>query len=260
MIVKVGGEALEDDRQASLLAEDLALLGLVGIRLVIVHGVGPQVSRAMNAAGVEPVFVGGLRVTDEQSIHVVRQVLIGSINSDLVARLCRAGLAAVGISGLDAGVLEASRTRGPAGEDIGRVGAISAVRPELVASLLERDYTPVVASVTADSEGGFLNVNADAVAGALAGAMSAAKLVYLTNVEGLYGDLGDEDSLIPELKSDDLAAMLPGLSSGMRPKAEGAVTALAAGVDKVHILDGRVEHALLLEIFTDQGVGTQVLP
>jgi acetylglutamate kinase len=260
VVVKIGGEALENDRHAALLSEDLALLALVGMRLLVVHGGGPQVSRAMAAAGLEPSFVGGLRVTDDSSMDVVRQVLIGSINSDLVARLVRSGLQAVGLSGVDGDVLSATRAAGINGEDLGNVGTISDVKPQILVSLLDGGYTPVLASVAAGDDGGFLNINADGVAGAVAGALPAAKLVYLTNIEGLYGDLGDTQSLISEIKRDDLAAMLPSLSSGMQPKAQGALAALYAGVDKVHILDGRVEHALLLEIFTDSGVGTQVVP
>jgi acetylglutamate kinase len=260
VVVKIGGEALENDRHAALLAEDLALLAHVGMRLMVVHGGGPQVTRAMTAAGLEPSFVGGLRVTDDNSMDVVRQVLIGSINSELVARLVRSGLQAVGLSGVDSDVLSATRTTGANGEDLGNVGVISDVKPHILVSLLDGGYTPVLASVAAGMDGGFLNINADAVAGAVAGALPAAKLVYLTNIEGLYGDLGDAETLISEIKSDDLAAMLGGLSSGMQPKAQGALAALDSGVDKVHILDGRVEHALLLEIFTDSGVGTQVIP
>jgi acetylglutamate kinase len=259
VVVKVGGEALEDDRQAAVLSEDLALLALVGVRLLVVHGGGPQVTRAMSAAGLEPSFVDGLRVTDASSMDVVRQVLIGSINSELVARLGRAGLQAVGLSGVDGDVLTAMKTTGVNGEDLGNVGSVTEVRPEILESLLDGGYTPVVASVATGTDGEFLNINADAVAAAVAGSLGAAKLVYLTNIEGLYGDLGDKDSLISEIKNDDLEAMLPGLSAGMRPKAMGALTALGSGVDKVHILDGRVAHALLLEIFTDSGVGTQVI-
>jgi acetylglutamate kinase len=214
----------------------------------------------MRTAGIEPAFIGGLRVTDDASMEVVSRVLIGSINSDLVRRLCGAGLRAVGLSGVDAALIEATVAIGPGGEDLGRVGRVAVVRPELLGSLLAEGYTPVIASVALGDDGGTLNVNADAVAGAVAGALQAAKLVYLTNVEGLYGDLGDSGSLISELKRDELSSMASGLSSGMRPKAESSVQALDAGVGKVHILDGRTPHALLLEIFTDEGIGTQVLP
>lgn len=260
VVVKIGGAALDDDRLASLVGEDLALLALVGIQLVVVHGGGPQVSDAMETAGIEPRFVAGLRVTDDDTMEVVRRVLVGSINSTLVGRLQRAGLNPVGLAGADGGLIEAERIAGPGGENLGRVGTVKSVRPQLVQALLGDEYTPVIATVAPGPDGVALNVNADAVAGAIAGALGAEKLVFLTNVEGLYRDLGDRDSLVSEIKVDELAGMLEGLSSGMRPKAEAALAALDAGVAKVHILDGRVEHALLLEIFTAEGAGTQVLP
>jgi acetylglutamate kinase len=260
VVVKVGGAALDDAHLARLVADDLTLLALVGLRLVVVHGGGPQVSGAMTAAGIEPSFVGGLRVTDDSSMALVQQVLVGGINSDLVARLCTAGLSAVGLSGFDGSLVRGERTGGPRGEDLGRVGKVVEVRPQLLTSLLDGSYTPVIASVAPDGEGAALNVNADAVAGAIAAAIGAAKLVYLTNVEGLYTDLGDRGSLVSELKAAELASLVSGLSDGMRPKVTSAVEALRDGVGKVHILDGRVPHALLLEIFTDEGIGTQVLP
>jgi acetylglutamate kinase len=260
VVVKIGGEALDDPVLAGLVSEDLALMGLVGIRLVLVHGGGPQVSDAMTEAGLSPTFIGGLRVTDEAAMEIVRQVLVGSINSELVARLCTAGLSAVGVSGGDGRLLAAEVRKGPQGEDLGRVGRIIGVETSLLSTLLDDSHTPVIASIGADDAGRPLNVNADEVAGAVAAALGAAKLVYLTNVEGLYGDFGDAGSLISELKLADLEEMLPRLSAGMRPKAESAVAACRAGISKVHILDGRVEHALLLEVFTDEGIGTQVLP
>ncbi|MGH2828205.1 MAG: acetylglutamate kinase [Actinomycetota bacterium] len=260
VVVKIGGQALDDSRLAAMVADDLALMALVGIKLVVVHGGGPQVSAAMNEAGIEPAFVGGLRVTDPESMEIVRRVLIGSINSDLVARLNAAGLSGVGLSGVDGGLLQVETTSGPDGEDLGLVGEVSAVDGTLVESLLRDDRTPVIATVAPDASGVVHNVNADAAAGAIAAAIGAAKLVYLTNVEGLYSDFGDTDSLVSELKLADLEGMLSVLSAGMRPKASSAVQALGAGVGKAHILDGRVEHALLLEVFTDEGIGTQVLP
>lgn len=260
VVVKIGGDALDEPRLAAVVAEDLALLSMVGIRLIVVHGGGPQITDAMTKAGIDPTFVGGLRVTDRGSMDLVRQVLVGSINSELVARLGRSGVSAVGVSAADGGVMLAEKTSGPAGEDLGRVGAIASIRTDLLDNLLANDYVPVLSSVAVDSNGDSLNVNADAVAGAIAAALGAAKLVYLTNVEGLYRDLGAADSLVSELKSGELEAMVDGLSQGMLPKAMSAIGALQAGVEKVHILDGRVEHALLLEIFTEEGVGTQVLP
>lgn len=260
IVVKLGGESLEDPELATSIAGDLALLALVGARLVVVHGGGAQVSNEMSAAGIHPKFVAGLRVTDDAAMNIVRQVLIGSINADLVGRLARAGLHAVGLSGVDGGLLQTVKTRGPHGEDLGHVGRVARVDAALLLDLLDRGYTPVVASIGAADDGGFHNVNADAVASALATALDASKLIFLTNVEGLYRDLGDSGSLISEIAAAELQTMVADLSSGMRPKADATVEALASGVEKVHILDGRVEHALLLEIFTDAGCGTQVIP
>ena len=260
VVVKIGGEALDDPQLALSAAGDLALMALVGIRLVVIHGGGPQVSEAMTQAGLEPRFVAGLRVTDEATLETVRRVLIGSINSDLVTRLCVAGLSAVGLAGSDGSLLEAAPVRGPEGEDLGRVGRVTHVRSALIESLLIAGHTPVIASIAPTVDGTLLNVNADAVAGAVAAAVGAVKLVYLTNVEGLYRDLGSDGGPISELTLAELRALTDGLSAGMRPKALSAVEAMEAGVDKVHILDGRVQHALLLEVFTDAGIGTQVTP
>jgi acetylglutamate kinase len=260
VVVKIGGEALDDPHLALSAAGDLALMALVGIRLVVIHGGGPQVSEAMTQAGLEPRFVGGLRVTDEATLETVRRVLIGSINSDLVTRLCVAGLSAVGLAGSDGSLLEALPVRGPEGEDLGRVGRVTRVRSGLIESLLTAGHTPVIASIAPTGDGTLLNVNADAVAGAVAAAIGAVKLVYLTNVEGLYRDLGSNIGPISELTLAELRSMAAGLSAGMRPKALSAIEALEAGVDKVHILDGRVQHALLLEVFTDAGIGTQATP
>lgn len=258
VVVKIGGEALEDRTLAHTVVTDLALLSFVGMRLVVVHGGGPQVSRAMERAGLDASFVGGLRVTDDEAVTVVRQVLVGDINQELVSLLNAAGTSAVGIAGADAGLFRAAPQPGPNGEDLGRVGTIERVDPAVVHVLLDAGYTPVVATVAPDSDGRPLNVNADTAAGALAAALGAAKLVYLTNVDGLYRDFGNTDSLVSEMKVDELRALTPSLSEGMRPKAESALGALDAGVGKVHILDGRIPHALLLEVFTDEGVGTQI--
>ncbi|MEA2488001.1 MAG: acetylglutamate kinase [Actinomycetota bacterium] len=258
-VVKIGGAALDDEVRSQSVAHDLALMALVGMRLVIVHGGGPQVSAAMIDAGIEPSFVDGLRVTEPATMEIVRRVLIGTINTDLVARLSGAGLQPVGLSGFDGTQIRADRATGTGGSSLGRVGHVREVSPALITSLLDDGYTPVIASVAPDDDGSALNVNADDVAGAVAGALGAAKLIYLTNVDGLYKDLGDEGSLISEIKLDELEALAPRLSTGMRPKVDSAIAALHAGVEKAHILDGRVEHALLLEIFTDGGAGTLVL-
>lgn len=260
VVVKLGGEPLDDPVLASKVAEDLALLVMVGVEVVVVHGGGPQITRAMEAKGVTPRFAAGLRVTDDESMEVVQQVLIGEINSGLVGKLNQTGVAAVGVSGIDACFMRARKRSGDGGEDLGRVGDIADITPSYLRSLISQGFTPVIASVAPSEDGTTLNVNADAAAAAIAGALGAEKLVFVTNVEGLYSDLGDRDSLISELKGDDLVALLPSLSSGMRPKAKAALAAITAGVAKVHILDGRDDHALLLEIFTPEGIGTQVLP
>ncbi len=260
VVVKLGGEPLDDPHRAARVAEDLALLVLVGVLVVVVHGGGPQISRAMRSSGISPSFVGGLRVTDDDTMRVVEQILIGEINLRLVGRLNSAGVAAVGLSGVDGGCMTAEREMSPAGAGLGRVGRVAGVDAKLFVSLLDRGFTPVVATVAATAQGETLNINADAAAAAIAGSLGAEKLIYLTNVDGLYRDLGDSDSLISELKSGDLAQLAEGLTEGMRPKAASALAAIGAGVGKVHILDGRVEHCLLLEIFTPEGIGTQVLP
>ena len=259
VVVKLGGESLDDPVLAAKVADDLALLVLVGVQVVVVHGGGPQISRAMETAGVVPRFSDGLRVTDDASMEVVQQVLIGQINAGLVGRLNQVGIGAVGVSGMDAGFMWAQKRLGDGGDDLGRVGDVVEVKPLYLLSLLAQGFTPVIASVAPSDDGTTLNVNADAAAAAIASGLEAEKLIFVTNVEGLYADLGDSDSLISELKGDDLAMMLPGLSDGMRPKAKAALDAIRGGVRKVHILDGRDEHALLLEIFTSDGIGTQVL-
>ena len=260
VVVKLGGEALDDPALAARVADDLALLALVGVGVVVVHGGGPQITRALEAKGVAPLFRAGLRVTDDEAMEVVQQVLIGEINSDLVGRLNQSGLKAVGVSGIDASCMVATKQEAEGGPDLGRVGEVAAVDPGYILCLLEKGFTPVIASVAPSQDGTTLNVNADTAAAGVAAALAAEKLVFVTNVEGLYRDLGDRESLISELKGDDLAMLLPTLSSGMRPKAKAALHAIRAGVRKVHILDGRDEHALLLEIFTPDGIGTQVLP
>ncbi len=259
VVVKIGGAALDDPAIAPLVAIDLALLGLVGIQIVVVHGGGPQVSAAMEAAGIEPHFVNGLRITDPMSMEIVRRVLVGSINPDLVARLNRAGLKAVGLAGSDSGMMQTELASGPDDPDLGRVAHITDMDTTLLTGLLEQGFTPVIASVATAPDGNPVNINADEAAGAVAFSLGAAKLVYLTNVTGLYGDLGDEGTLISEISLGELATMLEGLSEGMRPKALSVIAALSGGVGKAHILDGRVPHALLLEVFTKEGIGTQVL-
>lgn len=256
-VLKVGGEIVEDPERADLLAHDIALMSLVGIQIVVVHGGGPQVSRAMEQVGFEPRFKDGLRVTDAAALELVMQVLIGSINPRIAQLLTKAGAPAFGMSGFHGGtVIAEAATATP---ELGFVGRVAEVDTAPLRALISNGYIPVVAPVAADDDGGFLNVNADEVAGAVAAALGASKLVFLSNTEGMYRDISDGDSLISEINVADLRALLPSLTTGMRPKAAAALAALDGGVPKVHILDGRVEHSLLLEVFTEEGIGTQVV-
>lgn len=259
VVVKIGGAPLQDPDARANVVQDLALLTQVGVRVVVVHGAGPQITEAMASAGLEASFVDGLRVTDDDTMDIIVRELLGTINTELVLALRRAGLLPVGLSGVDGAVLDATVATSPNGKDLGRVGSIRMVRADVLDHMLDGGFTPVVASLAPREDGTLLNVNADEVAAAIAAALGAEKLAFMTNVDGLYENLGDGNSLISEITGGDLRALLPRLSSGMVPKARSALSALDAGVRKVHLLDGRVPHALLVEIFTDEGIGTQVI-
>jgi acetylglutamate kinase len=242
--------------------DDVALLRYVGVDLVVVHGGGPEISRAMEQLGKRPVFVEGQRVTDADTMDLVRMVLVGRINKTLVGRLNRHGRMAVGLSGEDGLLVTARPRRDPGGRDLGFVGDVEAVDPTALRALTSVGLIPVIATVAAGPGGQPYNVNADAVAGAVAASLDAEKLVYLTDVEGLYGDLSDPASLYSRMTLPEVEKLLAGggMHSGMIPKLRGVVTALRAGVRRAHILDGRRRHALLLELFTDRGVGTMIGP
>jgi acetylglutamate kinase len=242
--------------------DDVVLLRYVGVDVVVVHGGGPEISRAMEQLGRSPVFVEGQRVTDAETMDVVRMVLVGRINKTLVGRINRHGRLAVGLSGEDGLLVTARRRRDPGGLDLGFVGDVDEVDPTALRALTGVGLIPVIATVAAGPDGLPYNVNADAVAGAVAASLDAEKLVYLTDVEGLYGDLSDPSSLYSRATLDDLEQLLADgrLHSGMIPKLRGVATALRGGVRSAHILDGRRRHALLLELFTDQGVGTMIGP
>lgn len=261
VVIKTGGESLADPDLLDSFATDVSLLRHVGIEPIVVHGGGPQITQAMKRLGKEPVFVAGHRVTDAETVDIVKMVLVGLINKQLVAALNAHGAEAAGISGEDGGLFRVTPSAGPGGEDLGFVGEVTEVNTQIVDGLIEKEFVPVVAPVGA-GPGGSYNINADLAAAALAGASAAAKIVFLTNVPGLYRDLGDEGSLISEINLEQMEKLLAegSLSEGMIPKIDGAVRALRNGVPQAHILDGRVAHALLLEIFTDEGVGTMVLP
>jgi acetylglutamate kinase len=259
VVIKYGGNAMTDPELARSLARDVVLMHYVGMRPVIVHGGGPQISELMRRLDQEPTFVDGYRVTGAAELDVVRMVL-QKTNKELVAMLNAHGDLAVGVSGEDANLIRALRMTGAGGADLGFVGTVDRVDPKVVEGLLTSGFIPVIAPIGVGREGQAYNINADHAAAAIAAALRAAKLVFLTDVEGLYQDLGDEGSLLPRVTVPELSKMLESgaLSEGMIPKVRGCVEALRAGVERAHILDGRVEHALLLEIFTDSGVGTMV--
>jgi len=258
VVVKYGGHAMDDAGLAELFAADVVLMRLIGMQPVVVHGGGPQITDLMRRLGKEPEFVDGRRVTDAETVDIVRMALVGKVNREIVAAMNRHGSYAVGLSGEDAGLLRVT-ARDPA---LGFVGDVDVVDPSIVFRLLNEELIPVIATVGVDGEGQAYNVNADTVAAAIAAELGAEKLVYLTDVAGLYERWPDEDSLISRVDIAGLEQLLASgaVSSGMIPKVESCIAALQGGVARAHVLDGRLPHALLLELFTREGVGTMVTP
>ncbi len=257
IVIKYGGAAMERAPLARPFAEDVALLLHAGISPVIVHGGGPQVTRFSQRLGIETTFVDGLRVTDAETLDVATMVLAGKLNTDVVSSLVTHDVPAVGLSGVDGGLLLAQRQEAP---DLGFVGEVVHVRADVLRTLIAERFVPVVASIALDEDGQAYNVNADVVASELAIALAAEKLVYINDVPGLIGPGGE---LISELSSEqclDLLGRDGVVDGGMIPKLESAVNALKAGIGRVHLVDGRVEHALVLELFTPEGVGTMITP
>ncbi len=263
VVVKYGGNAMVDDELRRAFAEDMVFLRLAGIRPVVVHGGGPQITSMLERLDMPGEFRGGLRVTTPETMDVVRMVLVGQVGRELVGLVNAHGPLAVGMSGEDARLFTAARrTARVDGEDVdvGLVGDVVAVNPAAVLDLVAGGRIPVISTVAPDVEGVVHNVNADTAAGALAVALGARKLVVLTDVEGLYTDWPDRSSLRTEIDAGELAALLPSLSSGMIPKMEACLRAVEGGVPRAHVIDGRVAHSVLLEVFTSQGVGTMVVP
>jgi acetylglutamate kinase len=259
VVIKYGGAAMTDPELKEEFARDVVLLKYVGLNPVVVHGGGPDITRYMERLGMEVKFVDGLRVSDEATVEVAKMVLVGKQNKDIVLRINRHGQPAVGLCG-DDGLLFTVRKQLAAGEtDIGFVGQIEAVDANVLLHIAE-DYIPVVASVGADREGNSYNVNADAAAAAVAEALGAFKVIFLTDVEGWRADPDDPDSRISEATAAEVRERLPQVSGGMRPKLEACVHALEAGVGNAHIVDGRQPHSLLLELFTNEGIGTKLWP
>jgi acetylglutamate kinase len=257
VVIKYGGAAMEDPGLREEFARDVVLLKYVGLNPIVVHGGGPEITAYMERLGLPVEFVGGLRVSDESTVEVAKMVLVGKVNKEIVLRLSRHGQPAVGLCGDDGSLFRVARRVGPGGEDIGLVGRVERVNTGVIEHIAS-DYIPVIASVGADREGRSYNVNADEAAGAVAAAMGAYKVVFLTDVPGWLGDPGDPGSLVEQATVEQVQAALPALAGGMRPKLEACVEAIHAGVSAAHILDGRVAHSLLLELFTDAGVGTKI--
>ena len=258
VVVKYGGNAMNPEGGAAQFAEDIVLLHSVGMRVVVVHGGGPQIGDLLARLGKESRFVDGLRVTDAETLDIARMVLVGKVNREIVAAINIHGPLAVGVSGEDSGFLHAS-ARSP---ELGFVGDIDRVDPNLLDGLLDSGFIPVVATIAMDATGQAYNVNADTAAGAIACAMQAEKLVYLTDIEGIRKDAADPGSLLSTVSVDELDGMVRdgSVTAGMIPKVVSCTEAVRSGVGHAHVVDGRVPHVLLLEFFTDAGIGTMVTP
>jgi acetylglutamate kinase len=256
VVVKYGGNAMVDPALATSFAEDVVLMHSVGIRPVVVHGGGPQISDLMERLGKVPEFRDGHRVTDAETVDIARMVLVGKVNREIVGAINVHGPIAVGVSGEDAGLIRAE-ARHP---DLGFVGDVEAVNPSILERLLAEDLIPVVSTIGADASGQAYNINADAVAGALAEALCAEKVIYLTDIEGLLADLADPASLISHIDAEALRPMVDdgALTGGMIPKIAACLHAVEGGVGSAHLLDGRLPHVVLLELFSDAGVGTMI--
>jgi acetylglutamate kinase len=257
VVIKYGGAAMTDPTLKEEFARDVVLLKYVGMNPVVVHGGGPEITAYMERLDLPVRFVDGLRVSDAETVEVAKMVLVGKVNKDIVLRLGRHGQPAVGLCGDDGLLFRVTRRAAPDGEDIGFVGRIERVDVDVLTHVAQ-DYIPVVASVGADRDGNSYNVNADEAAGAVAGALGAYKIMFLTDVPGWLRDPADPSSVISQATAAEVSAALPGIGEGMRPKLKACLDAIHAGVSFAHIVDGRVPHSLLLELFTDAGQGTKI--
>lgn len=259
IVVKYGGSAMTDEELQENVIKDVTLLKLVGFKPIIVHGGGKEISRWVDKLGMEPRFVNGLRVTDEATMEIAEMVL-NKVNKNLVRMVSELGVRAVGISGKDGGLLQVKK-RMPDGEDIGYVGEITEVDPKILYDLLEKDFLPIVAPIGIGENFDTYNINADDAACAIAKAVGANKLAFLTDIEGLYKDINDKSTFISRITASQVDKLIEEgwIAGGMLPKLNNCTDAIRAGVSNVHILDGRLAHCLLLEIFTKQGIGTQIM-
>lgn len=259
VVIKYGGAALINEEIKKTIIQDIALMKFVGFNPVVVHGGGPDINQWLNRVGIESKFVDGLRFTDDKTMEVVEMVLAGKVNKKIASEINLHGISAVGLSGKDANLLKVRKLE-PNGKDIGYVGEVEEVNTHLIRVLIEQGYVPVISPTGVDSTGQTYNINADYAAVAVAGALKAEKLVFLTDVSGLLEDITNSDSVITRVKSSRIRELMEDgtISGGMLPKVECCIAGVEAGVEHVHILDGRVEHALILEIFTKDGIGTMI--
>ena len=257
VVVKYGGNAMIDETLKQQVMEDVALLWLIGVKVVLVHGGGPEISDMMSKLGKKPEFVNGLRVTDKETVDIVQMVLAGKVNKSLVTLLQMKGGHAVGLSGMDGGIIEAKIKD----ERLGYVGEITKIRPQPITDLLEKNYIPVISTVASDHQGNVYNINGDTAAAFIAGALGATRLIMMTDVAGILRDKDDPSSLIPHLTVSEARDLYKEgvISGGMIPKVDCCIEAIRAGVKDVTIMDGRIPHAILMELLTDEGAGTMVM-
>lgn len=259
VVIKYGGAALVNEEIKSTIIKDIALMKSVGFKPVVVHGGGKDINKALERVGIEPQFKDGLRVTDEETMEVVQEVLVGKVNKSLVTELCLQGINAVGVCGKDSGFMKVKKAT-PNGLDLGLVGEVTEVDTTLINTLLDNDFVPVISTVGVDEEGNSYNVNADYAAVAVAGALNAEKLVFITDVAGVMRDVNDPNSVISTTNTAEINELIADgtIAGGMIPKVQCCLAGVNAGVKNVHILDGRIAHCLILEIFTNKGIGTLI--
>ena len=259
VVIKYGGAALVNEEIKSTIIKDIALMKFVGFKPVVVHGGGKDINKALERVGIEPQFKDCLRVTDEETMEVVQEVLVGKVNKSLVTELCLQGINAVGVCGKDSGFMKVKKAT-PNGLDLGLVGEVTEVDTTLINTLLDNDFVPVISTVGVDEEGNSYNVNADYAAVAVAGALNAEKLVFITDVAGVMRDVNDPNSVISTTNTAEINELIADgtIAGGMIPKVQCCLAGVNAGVKNVHILDGRIAHCLILEIFTNKGIGTLI--
>lgn len=258
VVIKYGGNAMLNDELKSAVIEDITLLSTIGVHVVLVHGGGPEINKALEQVGKESKFINGLRVTDKETIDIVTMVLTGKLNKTIVALLLKEGGAAVGLSGIDSGLLVAKKLEGKG--DLGFVGEVTNVNAKILLDLLEKGFIPVVSTVAVGEDGSFYNINADTASAKIACALKAEKFVQLTNVPGVLTDINDPASLLPRIAASNVPRLIEEgtIAGGMIPKVECCMMALRGGVRRTHIIDGRVPHSLLIEMFSDRGIGTMI--